>query len=1225
MQTLLPLRRILSFLGALAVAASIANAQAISLSGNVFDGGGGGPLLSGQVYLSASSFSVPVGQTLTVQSGAIVKFGLDAMVTVNGTMNVLGGSPAFFTSDNDDSVGGDTNNNGPSSGSANHWRGIVYGTGASGNLAGALIRFGGRNGFAGVEIAGAAVTMTGCSITNCQAAAVDLNSTAATVSIANCSFLSCNEAVNGVPIASLAGFANNTASGNSGHDSISISVGTLSTPLSLTAANLINGCVILDTNLTVTASGSLALGPGFVMKARLLDLSLIFDGPLTTTGTGGSPVVLTDINDDTAAGDTNENGASGPSPNHWRGLILNPGAGASNLAGLQVRGTGRNGFAGIEIVGAPITMTSCVISNGQAAALDMNNIAAAVSISNCAFNSSNRAVEGIPIASVPGFVNNTATGNSIHNSLSLSSGTVSGAVAITASNMLSNVILSPVNVTVNGGSVLTLGPGVILKWTTLDLEFDVFGSLVTNGTAGSPVVITDINDDQFGGDTNLNGAGIASPNFWRGIVMQAGSGPSTLTSARIRGSGRNGFAAVDVVGGTTTLSGCTIDRGQAAGIDMNSTVSALTVTGCHIETCARAIEAVPINSVPGFTNNTAVSNASNNTLQVTVGTVGGTVSIGASNMLSGTIMTTTGITVPGGATLNLGQGTVIKMQNLDLTFTVTGTLNVAGATGAPVVLTDINDDSAGGDTNLNGPSGAAPNFWRGVVFNPGSAASNCDRLEVRGAGRNGFAAYTVLDAVTIENSKASASFADGFSFGNSTAQPIIRDCDVSGCSGVAYDDATWDSLRNLRFNTAGGNGGNYARVTNSVVGVDSHVFDFSAPNGVVACTTNPNLAAGTSLTLHPGTIVKMQSLDLAFNVFGTFNALGTGYRPVVITTFSDDSAGGDSDLNGPTGPAPNFWRGVAFAATAAPSAVEHLIVRGGGRNGFFGFASASGQLALRDLRVEACFAGGIELSAATGDVAGLVVRSCNNPGLRLGGGAFDVLHATIAGNSGTGIEKPAASTWTGAVRNSISFGNTTANFSANIGASQVFNSDGSAALAGTNGNIFADPLFVDLANGDLTLGPTSPCLGVADVLVSDSVLTDFNEASRRLDHDLSGNANPDMGAFELGVWHLDVVGPPRTGATQSFTLVGNQFGLGLIVADIGGFSQYIDSYGFLTIGIQSTVFPLVAVPTGVTLNAVIPLNPLLEGFNYMVQGVVVLPTNTTLGNFTERYRATLVN
>ena len=171
----------------------------------------------------------------------------------------------------------------------------------------------------------------------------------------------------------------------------------------------------------------------------------------------------------------------------------------------------------------------------------------------------------------------------------------------------------------------------------------------------------------------------------------------------------------------------------------------------------------------------------------------------------------------------------------------------------------------------------------------------------------------------------------------------------------------------------------------------------------------------------------------------------------------------------------------------------------------------------------------------------------------------------------------------------------------------------------------ADPLFVSQATGDLSLQAGSPALGTADVVYANAVLADIDEMSRRVDDALVGVCLPDMGAYERATWHLDVQGEPRTGGTQVYTLTGPTLGFGIILAGVGGATEFNDPYGFLLIGVRSTVLPLVFLPTGQPFPVSIPTNPFLDGFHFEIQGIVVSPANTTVGNFTERYRATIVN
>lgn len=57
-----------------------------------------------------------------------------------------------------------------------------------------------------------------------------------------------------------------------------------------------------------------------------------------------------------------------------------------------------------------------------------------------------------------------------------------------------------------------------------------------------------------------------------------------------------------------------------------------------------------------------------------------------------------------------------------------------------------------------------------------------------------------------------------------------------------------------------------------------------------------------------------------------------------------------------------------------------------------------------------------------------------------------------------------------------------------------------------DGNLDADPQFVDPDSGDLHLGTESPCINAGD-------------PESEVDHDLEGNPRtgvPDMGAYEAG-------------------------------------------------------------------------------------------------------------
>ncbi len=87
------------------------------------------------------------GTTMTVSAGAVIKFQTtSSSMTVNGLMNVNGssGSEAIFTSIADDANGGDTGNDGSTTGSAGGWRGVVLANAATSTISYAKFLYGGR-------------------------------------------------------------------------------------------------------------------------------------------------------------------------------------------------------------------------------------------------------------------------------------------------------------------------------------------------------------------------------------------------------------------------------------------------------------------------------------------------------------------------------------------------------------------------------------------------------------------------------------------------------------------------------------------------------------------------------------------------------------------------------------------------------------------------------------------------------------------------------------------------------------------------------------------------------------------------------------------------------------------------------------------------------------------------------------------------------------------------
>lgn len=87
---------------------------------------------------------------------------------------------------------------------------------------------------------------------------------------------------------------------------------------------------------------------------------------------------------------------------------------------------------------------------------------------------------------------------------------------------------------------------------------------------------------------------------------------------------------------------------------------------------------------------------------------------------------------------------------------------------------------------------------------------------------------------------------------------------------------------------------------------------------------------GSTLTITPGTILKVNPSGLAINVYGTLDAVGTAGEPIVFTSFFDDLYGGDINNDGnATFPTAGDWDCIHFWSASSSNFVHTLIQYGG--------------------------------------------------------------------------------------------------------------------------------------------------------------------------------------------------------------------------------------------------------------------------------------------------------
>ena len=129
----------------------------------------------GIVYVISSQFTIPVGVTLQIMPSTVVKvpylasFSNPGSIRVFGTLTAQGlnTSPStrvYFTSNYDDTIGGDTNGDGnATSPSPGDWNGIRFIAGSTGTIAHAVIRY--ASGVTGPAVTGGALWNGGGTVT----------------------------------------------------------------------------------------------------------------------------------------------------------------------------------------------------------------------------------------------------------------------------------------------------------------------------------------------------------------------------------------------------------------------------------------------------------------------------------------------------------------------------------------------------------------------------------------------------------------------------------------------------------------------------------------------------------------------------------------------------------------------------------------------------------------------------------------------------------------------------------------------------------------------------------------------------------------------------------------------------------------------------------------------------------------------------------------------------